>query len=221
MTTHDTGATMTADVLTMLKTLRLLPVVVLEDAAAAEPLGAALKVGGLPLAEVTFRTPAAEEALRRLAADPELVVGAGTVVRPEQVDRAVEAGAKFIVSPGLSTLVVKRAQALGIPVFPGVATPTEITAAVNLGLTILKLFPAESLGGVSTIKALSAPFSTVQFIPTGGVKAAQLVTYLECPAVLAVGGSWMVSSSLIAAGDFDEITRLTAEAVAVAAAVPA
>jgi 2-dehydro-3-deoxyphosphogluconate aldolase/(4S)-4-hydroxy-2-oxoglutarate aldolase len=211
----------TANVLTVLQSLRLLPVVVIDDAAAAEPLGAALKAGGLPLAEVTFRTPAAEEALRRLSADPELLVGAGTVLRPEQVERAVDAGAKFIVSPGLSASVVQRAQALGVPVFPGVATPTEIAAALDLGLSTLKLFPAESLGGVSTVNALSAPFTSVRFIPTGGIKAAQLVSYLECPAVLAVGGSWMVASSLIAIGAFDEITRLTAEAVAVAAAVPA
>lgn len=200
---------------------RLMPVVVIDDAGAAESLGAALKAGGLPLAEVTFRTDAAEEALRRLAADPELVVGAGTVLRAEQVDRAVEAGARFIVSPGLSRSVVERAQALGVPVFPGVATPTEITAALELGLSTLKLFPAENLGGVAMVKALSAPFTSLQFIPTGGIKSAQLVSYLECPSVVAVGGSWMVAPALIAAGNFAEITRLTLEAVAVAAAVPA
>jgi 2-dehydro-3-deoxyphosphogluconate aldolase/(4S)-4-hydroxy-2-oxoglutarate aldolase len=201
--------------------VRLLPVVVLDDAAAAEPLGAALKAGGLPVAEVTFRTPAAEEALRRMAADPELFIGAGTVVRAEQVDRAVAAGARFIVSPGLSTTVVRRAQELDVPVFPGVSTPSEIMAALDLGLSTVKLFPAESLGGVATVRALSAPFPQVTFIPTGGVKAEQLVSYLEVPSVVAIGGSWMVAPSLVSAGNFDEITRLTVEAVAIAAAVSA
>jgi 2-dehydro-3-deoxyphosphogluconate aldolase/(4S)-4-hydroxy-2-oxoglutarate aldolase len=200
--------------LELIARLRLLPVVVLEDANAAEPLGSALKAGGLPLAEVTFRTPAAEEALRRMAKDGDLVVGAGTVVRAEQVDRAVAAGARFIVSPGLSASVIRRALELGIPVFPGVATPTEITAALDLGLQTVKLFPAESLGGVSTVNALAAPFTTMRFIPTGGIKAAQLASYLQAPSVLAVGGSWMVSAALVAAGRFAEITRLTADAVA-------
>ena len=149
----------------VIKAVRLVPVVVLEDADAAEPLGAALKAGGLPVAEVTFRTAAAQESLRRMAADPELFVGAGTVVRAEQVDLAVKAGARFIVSPGLSATVVRRAQELGVPVFPGVATPTEIMAALDLGLTTVKLFPAESLGGISTVKALAAPFPQVTVHP--------------------------------------------------------
>ncbi len=204
-------------VLSLIEASRLVPVVVLEDVSAAEPLGAALKAGGLPLAEVTFRTPAAEESLRRMAEDPELTVGAGTVVRAEQVDRAVAAGAKFIVSPGLSRSVVERARAVGVPVFPGVATPTEIIAALDLGLDTVKLFPAGSLGGVATLKALSAPFTTVRFIPTGGITGASLADYLAVPSVLAVGGSWMVAPALIAAGNWDEITRLTAEAVAAAA----
>ena len=212
---------LTADPYGVIAAARLVPVVVLEDAAAAEPLGAALKAGGLPIAEVTFRTPAAEESLRRLAADPELFVGAGTVVRVEQVDRAVEAGARFIVSPGLSAAVVRRTQELGVPIYPGVATPSEIMAALDLGLTTVKLFPVETLGGVAAVKALSAPFTQVRFIPTGGIKAAQLVSYLECPSVLAVGGSWMVAPLLVAAGAFAEITRLTAEAVAEAAGGPA
>lgn len=207
------------DPYSIISSVRLLPVVVLDDAAHAEPLGAALKAGGLPVAEVTFRTAAAEEALRRMAADPELFVGAGTVVRAEQVDRAVAAGARFIVSPGLSTTVVRRAQELGVPVFPGVATPSEIMAALDLGLSTVKLFPAESLGGVATVKAFAAPFPQVTFIPTGGIKADQLVSYLEVASVVAIGGSWMVASSLVTSGAFDEITRRTVEAVAIAAAV--
>jgi 2-dehydro-3-deoxyphosphogluconate aldolase/(4S)-4-hydroxy-2-oxoglutarate aldolase len=205
----------------LISSVRLLPVVVLDDAAHAEPLGAALKAGGLPVAEVTFRTAAAQESLRRMAADPELFVGAGTVVRAEQVDLAVAAGARFIVSPGLSTTVVRRAQELGVPVFPGVATPTEIMTALDLGLSTVKLFPAESLGGVSTVKALAAPFPQVRFIPTGGIKAEQLASYLAVPSVVAVGGSWMVAGSLVVAGQFDQITALTAQAVTAAAGVSA
>lgn len=209
------------DPYSIISSVRLLPVVVLEEAAAAEPLGAALKAGGLPVAEVTFRTPAAQESLRRMAADPELFVGAGTVVTAALVDQAVAAGARFIVSPGLSTAVVRRAQELGVPVFPGVSTPSEIMAALDLGLTTVKLFPAESLGGIATVKALSAPFPQVTFIPTGGIKADQLVSYLEVKSVVAIGGSWMVAAPLVRAGSFEEITRLTVEAVAIAAAVSA
>lgn len=192
---------------------RLLPVVVLGDPSAAEPLGAALLAGGLSIAEVTFRTPAAEESLRRMAADPSMTVGAGTVVRADQVDLAVAAGARFIVSPGLSAAVVRRANQLAIPVFPGVATPTEIIAALDLGLDTVKLFPAETIGGVAAVKALSAPFPTVRFIPTGGITSALLCDYLALRSVVAVGGSWMVAPALIAAGRWDEITRLTAAAV--------
>jgi 2-dehydro-3-deoxyphosphogluconate aldolase/(4S)-4-hydroxy-2-oxoglutarate aldolase len=200
---------------------RLLPVVVLDDPDAAEPLGAAMLAGGLSVAEVTFRTPTAEESLRRMAADPAMTVGAGTIVRAEQVDRAVAAGARFIVSPGLSTAVVRRALELGIPVFPGVATPTEITAALDLGIHTVKLFPAESIGGVAAVKALSAPFPTVRFIPTGGITSALLCDYLRLGSVVAVGGSWMVAPALIAAGRYDEISRLTAAAVELAGGVRA
>ena len=196
---------------------RLLPVVVLDDATAAEPLGAALQAGGLPLAEVTFRTPAAADALRSMASDPELTIGAGTVVRAEQVDLAVAAGARFIVSPGLSRSVVIRCVQIGVPVFPGVATSSEIMAALDLGVSTVKLFPAESLGGVTMVKALAAPFPQVRFIPTGGITADQLAAYLEQPSVLAVGGSWMVAPALIAAGRFEDISRLAAQAVLAAA----
>jgi 2-dehydro-3-deoxyphosphogluconate aldolase / (4S)-4-hydroxy-2-oxoglutarate aldolase len=195
---------------------RLVPVIVVEDPAAAQPLAEALVAGGLRCAEVTFRTAAAEAALAAMAADPRLLVGAGTVVRPEQVDRAVAAGARFIVSPGVSPTVVRHCRRTGVPVVPGVATATEIQAAGEEGLEVLKFFPAEPLGGLGMLKALAAPFPAVRFVPTGGIAAAQLGDYLAHPSVLAVGGSWMVAPKLIAAGAWDEITRLTAEAVSVA-----
>jgi 2-dehydro-3-deoxyphosphogluconate aldolase / (4S)-4-hydroxy-2-oxoglutarate aldolase len=194
----------------------LVPVIVVEDPRAAPPLAEALAAGGLRCAEVTFRTPAAEAALAAMAVDPGMLVGAGTVVHPEQVDRAVEAGARFVVSPGLSAPVVRRCRELGVPAMPGVATATEIQAAGEEGLRVLKFFPAEALGGLAMLKALAAPFPGVRFVPTGGITAAQLRAYLDHPSVLAVGGSWMVAPKLIASGAWDEITRLTAEAVSVA-----
>lgn len=206
-----------ADVIKTIGASRLVPVIVIEDAAAAPRLADALIAGGLRVAEVTFRTPAAEAALAAMAADRRLLVGAGTVVRPEQVDRAVAAGARYIVSPGFSAEVVRRCQELGVPALPGVATATEIQTAVAAGVEVLKFFPAEPLGGVGMLKALAAPFPGVRFVPTGGIRAAQLADYLALPSVLAVGGSWMVAAKLIEAGDWDEITRLTAEAVGLAA----
>lgn len=192
---------------------RLLPVVVLQDAADAEPLAAALAEGGLGSVEVTFRTDAAAEAIRIMAENPDLLVGAGTVVTPAQVDAAVAAGAKFVVSPGFSPKVVGYCQSLGLPVYPGAATATEIQMALDAGLEIVKFFPAEQLGGAKMIKALAAPFRSVRFIPTGGVNTANLPDYLALPAVFAVGGTWMVAPDLIAAGKWDEVTRLTALAV--------
>jgi 2-dehydro-3-deoxyphosphogluconate aldolase/(4S)-4-hydroxy-2-oxoglutarate aldolase len=196
---------------------RILPVIVLEDKASAAPLADALVAGGLRCAEVTFRTAAAEAALKIMANDERLLVGAGTVVTPGQVDRAVDAGAKFIVSPGFSADVVRRCAALGVPAFPGVATSTEIMAALSEGIEVVKFFPAEQLGGLTMLAALAAPFTTVKFIPTGGITAAHVPAYLAHPRVLAIGGSWMVNPKLIAAGDWAAITRLTAEAVDVAA----
>jgi 2-dehydro-3-deoxyphosphogluconate aldolase/(4S)-4-hydroxy-2-oxoglutarate aldolase len=204
------------DVITTIETGRLVPVIVIEDPAAARPLAAALLLGGLRCAEVTFRTAAAEAALAAMAQDPRLLVGAGTVVRPEQVDRAVAAGARFIVSPGISPSVVRHCRSVGVPVVPGVATATEIQAAGEEGLDVLKFFPAEPLGGLAMLKALAAPFPGVRFVPTGGIGAAQLGDYLAHRSVLAVGGSWMVAPKLVAAGAWDEITRLTAEAVELA-----
>lgn len=204
------------DVIKTIESGRLVPVIVVDDPGAAGPLADALVAGGLRCAEVTFRTAAAEVALAAMAADPRLLVGAGTVVRPEQVDRALAAGARFIVSPGVSPAVVHHCQRAGVPVVPGVATATEIQAAGEAGLDVLKFFPAEPLGGLTMLKALAAPFPGVRFVPTGGITAGQLGDYLAHPSVLAVGGSWMVAPKLIAAGAWDEITRLTAEAVAIA-----
>lgn len=202
-------------VLDTIRALRVLPVVVLDDAAAARSLSAALVEGGLPAAEVTFRTAAAERALATMA-EQRLFVGAGTVLTAGQVDRAVAAGARFVVSPGFSRPVVERALELGVAVVPGVATATEIMAALDAGLSTLKFFPAEHCGGVAAIRALAAPFPQVRFVPTGGITAAHLPQYLAEPAVAAVGGTWMVAPDLIARGRFDEVTRRCADAVAVA-----
>ncbi|MEV0878681.1 bifunctional 4-hydroxy-2-oxoglutarate aldolase/2-dehydro-3-deoxy-phosphogluconate aldolase [Micromonospora echinofusca] len=192
---------------------RILPVVVLDAARDAAPLADALLRGGLRSAEVTFRTDAAAEAIRVMSERPDLLVGAGTVLTPDQVDRAVEAGARFVVTPGFSPAVVRRCQELGVPVFPGVATGTEIQMALDAGLDTVKFFPAEQLGGVGMIKALAAPFRSVRFIPTGGVNTANLADYLALPAVLAVGGTWMVAPDLIAARRWDEVAARTAAAV--------
>ncbi|MEW2374999.1 bifunctional 4-hydroxy-2-oxoglutarate aldolase/2-dehydro-3-deoxy-phosphogluconate aldolase [Micromonospora sp. NPDC047812] len=192
---------------------RILPVVVLDDARDGAPLADALVRGGLRCAEVTFRTDAAAEAIRVMSERPDLLVGAGTVLTPAQVDRAVEAGARFVVTPGFSPAVVRRCQELGVPVFPGVATGTEIQMALDAGLDTVKFFPAEQLGGVGMIKALAAPYRSVRFIPTGGVNTANLSDYLALPAVLAVGGTWMVAPDLLAAGCWDEVAARTAAAV--------
>ncbi|MEV4661949.1 bifunctional 4-hydroxy-2-oxoglutarate aldolase/2-dehydro-3-deoxy-phosphogluconate aldolase [Micromonospora echinofusca] len=192
---------------------RILPVVVLDAARDAAPLADALVRGGLRSAEVTFRTDAASEAIRVMSERSDLLVGAGTVLTPDQVDRAVEAGARFVVTPGFGPAVVRRCQELGVPVFPGVATGTEIQMALDAGLDTVKFFPAEQLGGVGMIKALAAPFRSVRFIPTGGVNTANLADYLALPAVLAVGGTWMVAPDLIAAGRWDEVAARTAAAV--------
>lgn len=205
--------------LDVVRATRLLPVVVLEDASAAPGLGAALKAGGLPIAEITFRTAAAGSALRVMAEDTDLLVGAGTVVTAAQVDRAVEAGAHFIVSPGLSQSVVRRAQEVGLPVWPGVASPTEVMAALDLGLETVKLFPAGVVGGAQAVRALAGPFPDLRLIPTGGIGPDDLRSYLELPSVLAVGGSWMVAPALLAARDFATVSRLCAEAVATVAAL--
>jgi 2-dehydro-3-deoxyphosphogluconate aldolase/(4S)-4-hydroxy-2-oxoglutarate aldolase len=213
------------DVLSELGRRRLVPVITLDEARHARPLLAALTAGGLPCAEVTFRTPAAADGLRAMAAAAaasggEALIGAGSVLRPEQVDQALKAGARFIVTPGLSPAVLRACADQAVPVIPGVATATEICTALDLGITTVKLFPAEPLGGVDLISALRGPFPDVRFVPTGGIGAEQLPAYLACPAVAAVGGSWMASRNLIRQERFDEIAALTAGAVDLARCQP-
>ena len=198
----------------------VVPVVVLEDVKDAAPLAKALVEGGLPCAEVTFRTAAAEESIRIMATEyPDMFVGAGTVLTIEQVDRAVAAGAKFIVSPGFDPEIVDYCLEKGIPVFPGCITPSEVAQAVKRGLKVVKFFPAEQFGGVATIKAMAAPYVGLKFMPTGGVSAKNLESYLSCDKIIACGGSWMVKGDLVKAGKFDEIKNLTEEAVKLAASI--
>lgn len=192
----------------------VVPVVVLNDAKDAAPLAKALCEGGLPCAEVTFRTEAAEESLRIMTTEyPDMFVGAGTVLTIEQIDRAVAAGAKFIVSPGFDPEIVDYCLSKDIPVYPGCITPSEVAQAVKRGLKVVKFFPAEQFGGVSTIKALAAPYVGVKFMPTGGVNAKNLESYLSCDKIVACGGSWMVKGDLVKEGKFDDIKNLVKEAV--------
>ena len=192
----------------------VVPVVVLNDAKDAAPLAKALCGGGLPCAEVTFRTDAAEESIRMMTTEyPEMFVGAGTVLTIDQVDRAVNAGAKFIVSPGFDPEIVDYCLEKNIPVFPGCITPSEVAQAVKRGLKIVKFFPAEQFGGVATIKAMAAPYVGLKFMPTGGVNAKNLESYLSCDKIIACGGSWMVKGDLVRDGKFDEIQKMTEEAV--------
>lgn len=192
----------------------VVPVVVLKDAKDALPLADALYAGGLSCAEVTFRTDAAEESIRLMSEKyPDMLVGAGTVLTIEQVDRAVGAGAKFIVSPGFDPEIVDYCLEKNIPVFPGCITPSEVAQAVKRGLKVIKFFPAEQAGGVAMIKAMGAPYGMVKFMPTGGISAKNLAEYLSCSNIVCCGGSWMVKGDLIAEGKFDKITELTKEAV--------
>jgi len=201
------------DTLQALGQVGLVPVIKIDRAEDAVPLARALVDGGLPVAEITFRTAAAEEAIRRIArALPDMILGAGTVLSVQQAEQAVTAGARYIVSPGFDPPIVDWCIERGIPITPGVATPSEVMMALNKRLTILKFFPAEEVGGVRMIKALSGPFGEVHFLPTGGISATNLADYLRLPNVIAVGGSWMASTALITAGQFGEITRLAAEA---------
>ena len=193
----------------------IVPVIKIDNVKDALPLAEALKNGGLCCAEITFRTDAAEESIRLIHEKyPEFFIAAGTVLTTEQADKAMAAGASFVVSPGLNPDVVKHCKEKGYPIIPGVCTPTEIEAAMSLGLTYLKFFPAEAAGGVKMIKAVAAPYTKIRFMPTGGIGPKNLADYLNCKAVYACGGSWMVPSDLINEGKFDEIEKLTAEAVA-------
>lgn len=190
----------------------IVPVVVLDDAKDAEKLGNALCEGGLPCAEVTFRTDAALESIKIMAKNKDLFVGAGTVLSIEQVDKAVNAGAKFIVSPGLNPKVVKYCVDNNIPITPGTQTPSEMEQALELGLKVVKFFPAEPAGGLNMIKAVAAPYTQLKFIPTGGINSKNVRDYLMYDKILACGGSWMVKKDLIAAGQWDKIKSMVKEA---------
>lgn len=201
-------------VLEQIQEIGIVPVVVLDEVKDAEPLAQALCDGGLPCAEVTFRTAAAEESIRIMSEKfPQMLVGAGTVLTTEQVDRAVAAGAKFIVSPGLNPRIVKYCVDKGIPVTPGCSNASDIEQALEFGLDVVKFFPAEPAGGLNMIKALAAPYVGVKFMPTGGINAKNVKDYLAYNRILACGGSWMVKGDLVKAGDFEKIKELTKEAV--------
>lgn len=197
----------------------VVPVVVLDDAEDAAPLAEALVKGGLPCAEVTFRTEAAEESIRIMSEKyPEMLVGAGTVLTTEQVDRAVAAGAKFIVSPGFDPEIVDYCLEKKIPVFPGCISPSEVAQAVKRGLKVVKFFPAEQAGGLAMLKAMAAPYTMLKFMPTGGINTKNLKEYLGFSKILCCGGSWMVKGDMIKNKEFDKITEMTREATELAAA---
>ena len=199
------------------RALRVVPVIVIDDARGAAPLASALSEGGLPCAEVTFRTKAAADAIRRMTdAQPDMLVGAGTVLTPTQVDTALQAGASFIVAPGFNPVVVDYCLEREVPVFPGVCTPSEVEAALMRGLRVVKFFPAEPAGGLAYLKAIAGPYADVEFIPTGGITRANLASYLAFPRIVACGGSWMAPQPLVAAGEFDAIRAETGRTVAVA-----
>ncbi|MFC5661725.1 bifunctional 4-hydroxy-2-oxoglutarate aldolase/2-dehydro-3-deoxy-phosphogluconate aldolase [Kitasatospora misakiensis] len=206
---------MTADLTAVLAGGRVVPVLTVRAPATAGPLAEALAAGGATCAEVTFRTPDAEQVVKAMAAHGGLAVGAGTILDPEQAERAVAAGAAFIVSPGFDEDVVAKCRELGVPVVPGIATATELMRALRAGLDTVKLFPAEAIGGLRALRSLAAPFPGVRFMPTGGIGVDQLAGYLAEPSVLAVGGSWMATPAHLDSGAYAEIRRLTAEAVEV------
>ena len=200
---------------------RIVPVVVLDRVESAEPLAEALLAGGLDIMEITFRTAAAEESIRRIAARfPEILLGAGTLLEADQVRRARDAGAIFGLAPGINPRTIATAKEIGLQFSPGVMTPSEVELALSLGCKLLKFFPAEVAGGVTMLKALAGPYghTGVKFIPTGGVSSENLADYLKLPVVAAIGGSWMVDKQLINDGKWTEITRITREALASAAA---
>lgn len=202
------------DVIKKIRDIGIVPVVKLDSSEQAVPLGRALIAGGIPIVEVTFRTDAAEESIEKLAAElPEIMVGAGTVTTIDQAKRASAAGAKFMVSPGFNPNVVRWCIENNIPITPGVNSPSQIEQGIELGLSVLKFFPAEQSGGVNTLKAFAGPYGSVMYIPTGGVNLKNMCSYFAFKNVLAVGGSWMVKPDTIAAGKYDEITKLCREAV--------
>ncbi len=205
-----------------LESHRLVPVVAINKSSDAVKLADALIEGGLPVAEITFRTAAAEDSIRRICKErPSMLVSAGTVTSTEQALAAIDAGAKFLVTPGFSHEITKLALEKNIPILPGICTPTEIMMTLKYNLPVLKIFPVAQYGGLGTVKALNGPFPNIRFMPTGGINKDNLIEYLSYRGIIACGGSWMVSSKLISEERFDEITRLTKEAVALIAAMQA
>lgn len=195
-----------------IKSLRLVPMVVIDNADHADTFGEVLAAGGLPVAEITFRTPAAEAAIRAIARRGDVLVGAGTILTIEQADRAIDAGAQFLVAPGTNPKVVEHVLKRGLSMVPGVATPSEIELAMSLGVDVLKFFPAETMGGVGALKAFAGPYPDVRFMPTGGITPELLPSYLRLPSVVACGGSWLAPRELLAAGRFDSIAALVEQA---------
>lgn len=203
-----------SSVVEKIQAIGLIPVIKISDVSKAVPLAKALCKGGIPAAEVTFRTEQAAEPIRLIKKEvPDMLLGAGTVLTPAQADAAIEAGASFIVSPGLNPEVVKHCIAKGVPMMPGCANPSDVELAMSLGLDVVKFFPAEQAGGVKMIKAMSAPYGNLKFMPTGGVNESNLNDYLSFKKIIACGGSWMVKADLIENGDFDQITALCRSAV--------
>lgn len=200
------------NVLNEIKTCGIVPVIVVDDYKKSIPLAEALLDGGIKIMEITFRTDGAEKAIKIISDNmPEMIVGAGTILSIGDLERAYNAGAKFIVSPGLDENVVKKSKELGIPIVPGAVTPTEITKAIQLGCEVVKFFPAENYGGLKTIKSLSSPFSKIKFIPTGGINLDNLEEYINFDKIIAVGGSWVCPSDLIKNSDFNKITQISKE----------
>jgi 2-dehydro-3-deoxyphosphogluconate aldolase/(4S)-4-hydroxy-2-oxoglutarate aldolase len=198
---------------TQLKQHRLVPVIAIDSADDALPLSEALAAGGLPVAEITFRTDAAEESIKKIAKSGNVLVGAGTVLNIDTAKRAIDAGASFLVTPGFSHKIVEFCLSRHMPIIPGTGSATDLQAAAEFGLSVVKFFPAEAIGGLKLLKALAAPFGVIKFMPTGGISADNVCAYLAFPAVLACGGSWMVARETIAAKQFDTIRSLTAQAV--------
>ncbi|HET7839256.1 MAG TPA: bifunctional 4-hydroxy-2-oxoglutarate aldolase/2-dehydro-3-deoxy-phosphogluconate aldolase [Rectinemataceae bacterium] len=208
------------EIFAALRARGIVPVIKLEKAETALPLAAALIEGGLPVAEITFRTAAAAEAISLIRRNhPSILLGAGTLTTPEQVEAAIEAGASYAVSPGFNPRIVELCQKRGLPIIPGVNNPSQVEQGLERGLDLLKFFPAEASGGVKMLKALHGPYAEVSFVPTGGVELSNLESYLGLPYVAAIGGTWMVKEDLIAGGRFKEIAELCRAAVDLAAAI--
>jgi len=204
---------MSTNVLDQVGRLGVVPIVSIDDSSDAGPLADALIAGGLPILEITFRTEAAEAAIRSLARRSDLLLGAGTVLNPDTAKRAVDAGAKFLVTPGFNSKTVRWCVDNRVPILPGTSSPTDLEMAVDHGVTVVKYFPAEALGGVKTLKVLAGPFGMMRFVPTGAITAEHVATYLAFPKVVAVGGSWMASKEMLAAKRFADVERLARVAV--------